>query len=148
MLRQMRQRIEAEAAAYLLLLGCHKGEFEISISCGELRHTLLIHQWPDDPPPPCEGCSGSAGPRITSVRRVPLMPAVPDGFPAGAQWLSPLEAKIMDALSAGGWMASDRIAEKIGERFGDGFKAILTNLADRGLLESRPGAGYRLVQLN
>lgn len=65
----------------------------------------------------------------------------------GALWTSPICAKVIDVLTRhGDWMSSQKIADAIGEDCNDLFKGRLADYADRGILESAPGKGYRLVR--
>jgi hypothetical protein len=65
--------------------------------------------------------------------------------PSPGRWLSPIEESIVQALSSGGWSASPQIAKVLQITDLERLKVVLTNLVDRGILESVPGKGYRLA---
>lgn len=113
------------AAAYLAWLECEKGEFTIDVvsSDGQLHH-IPCRVWPE----------------TTSVPDEPGTPDVP-----GGRITSPLETKILTACDAVDYRSSETLAAEVGTRCGEGFKAILTNLVDAGLLEAVAGRGYRRV---
>lgn len=62
--------------------------------------------------------------------------------PAGKRQFSRLEHSLLAAVGPE-WISAERIAEKAGERCGEGLRAVLGNLAELGLVESAPGRGYR-----
>jgi hypothetical protein len=63
----------------------------------------------------------------------------------GALWVSPLEAELLGVFKNGDWMSSEKIAAAIGQTSDlERLKIILSNLAERRVLDSRPGKGYRL----
>lgn len=89
-------------------------------------------------------CAPSAGrpPHPMTEPSTPPPPTVAhDGL-----WLSPIEEKILDFLAKqpAQHFSSDAIAAAVGAKCSDGFKALLTNLADRKLIEPLSGKGYRI----
>lgn len=78
----------------------------------------------------------------------PPEPPEPPEQPARVgRWLAPLGERIVALLAArpGRWVTSSALAAALGEPHGQRFKAHLTCLVDREILEARPGSGYRLA---
>lgn len=78
--------------------------------------------------------------------KVPRWPAAAEAeeAPRGL-WLSPLEQRVVDYLAGRAtWATGEAIATAIGEQYQHRLKAILTNLADRQIIEPQTGLGYRL----
>lgn len=73
--------------------------------------------------------------------------ALPAGIPAGARWLSPICEQIVAHLDShrDRWVKSMELARAVEAEHGNRFRAILTNLVDRRILEARPGLGYRIA---
>ncbi len=71
--------------------------------------------------------------------------APPMDAPQHWRWLSPVEQLIVDALrAAGGWLTTADIARQTQEAPAGRIRGILTNLVDRGILESDRNRGFRL----
>lgn len=71
----------------------------------------------------------------------------PEGIASSASWLSPLEEKIVQALTGrDDYVPMKTLAKLVGETETGDLRAIARNLARRGILQSQPGAegGYRL----
>jgi hypothetical protein len=73
-------------------------------------------------------------------------PVRPPEIPEGALWLSPMEQRVVTYLAGRwpGWTCAESIAAAVSECYGNRFKAILTALSDRRILEACSGSGYRL----
>jgi hypothetical protein len=90
----------------------------------------------------------AAGPGgvIEEMARAPAgEPEQPEGFPADALYLSPLEAQMVAAVTGGtGKMTGKKIAEAIAYDGDDhAFRALLHNLCERKILAAKQGGGYR-----
>ncbi len=74
-------------------------------------------------------------------------PLRPPGLPLGALWVTPLGQQVIDFLSAraGRWASAEVIAAGIGETCGHRFRAKLSALTARKIIEASPGNGYRLI---
>lgn len=73
------------------------------------------------------------------------LPARPAGVPAQARWLSPLGERIVACLRGRNWTRAEDVARMLDESLTGDLRAILRGLTERGILESSPGKGYRLV---
>jgi hypothetical protein len=71
------------------------------------------------------------------------MPSRPPGVPAGALWLSAIGTRVIAYLAAAGHAKGEAIADAVGQPHAHRFKSLLTDLADRGILDSSAGHGYR-----
>jgi hypothetical protein len=65
--------------------------------------------------------------------------------PVRERGFSPRERSILTALAGGAWYVSSKIAAATGETPGSEFSALLTNLAEAGVLESSLRHGYRIT---
>lgn len=81
-------------------------------------------------------------PATPAARPTPERPAV---IRTAWKWLSPLEEKVVEAVDENEYRSSECVARRVGARLCDGFRAVLTNMADRGILEPLAGKGYRLA---
>jgi hypothetical protein len=103
--------------------------FIVTVSRGRRVCSLPVVAPP--PPPSCAGCPGRCGPAAA---------------PRRGRFFSPLEEQILSALSKGGWLSSNQLAEALKLADSEKLKSILTNLVDREVIESMPGRGYRLAE--
>jgi hypothetical protein len=73
---------------------------------------------------------------------------IPAGLPAGSRWLSSVGERVVSYLDRNRdrWVRSEEIADRVGESSGHRFRAQLTALVERRILEARAGAGYRLAR--
>ncbi len=78
--------------------------------------------------------------------QLPLLPG-PTGRAAPvaeSRPLSPTEAAILRALAGKGWQTGQQIADACGQIRSTLFNAVLSNLAEAGVIESSTRNGYRL----
>ncbi len=128
---QHKAEVLRAVAAYLDYRDEERGEFSVTIA---MRHSgdsvvLCCRTWPGD----------EAGPASApSTRKTPM----PD-LPASARWLSPLGEQIVAALADGQWRVTSAIVVDIGESAD--LRAVLRDLAARGILESCQRRGFRLL---
>lgn len=109
------------AAAEWLACEGHAGRpYSVTIAHEEATVTWPVPHWGAPPKPP------------------------PESPPPGYRRLSPLEERIVAAADPAEYRSSERLAELCGVKCSDGFKAILTNLADADVIEPLSGKGYRL----
>jgi len=85
-----------------------------------------------------------------SAIQLPLMPApLPRRESSGSRPNSPTEELILKALagaaSGAGWLTGQQLADACGLPKSTLFSAVLTNLAEAGVVESSTRHGYRLV---
>jgi hypothetical protein len=77
-------------------------------------------------------------------------PPPDEGPPEGGAawlWLSPAEEAVVRALRGRNeWVTSNALAESADRELDAGFKGVLRNLVDRGVLRSSQGRGYRLCE--
>ena len=135
-----RRRLEGHAALLLESLGCKDGPYVVTVRCAGESHEYAAPWWMD--PPPCEGCARQ-GKGCGAAQPAPA-PCPPEGLPAGALWLSPLERKIVDGLRGNDWVVTAELAASIGEEPSSEFRAVVRNLAERGILETNTRLGVRL----
>jgi hypothetical protein len=76
------------------------------------------------------------------------LPPRPPGVPAGARWLSPLGERVVAFLAGRGraWTPAEAIAKALGEVLSHRLRNALAGLAERGILETHAGLGYRLAE--
>lgn len=128
--QQTRAALAATAAEHLASLGLPPQPFVVAVEAGDDVHRITCRCWPA----PCPGTPCTV-PRDS-----------PESENLGL-WLSPLERRIVEALSSGEWMPTRQIAQAIGED-GDGdIRAILRNLVERQILESLTAKGFRLCAI-
>ncbi len=121
---QNRREIISRVAEFLRSEGVESGRFELVIRHGDWQCRLsCCGEWP-----PVSG---------TGEESAPARPC---------RGYSPLEAKILAACDVAEYRSAESIAVKVGVRFSDSFKAIMTNLADLGALEPLSGKGYRRAE--
>jgi hypothetical protein len=114
------RRLVAAAAAYLRQLGFEGVGFELRLKIEGQR--FVIEQdadgWPEET---------AMAPR-----------------PRG-KWLSPLEQRVFDFLGGRGfdWTPGEAIARELDEPYQHRFKAIMSNLVEREVIDMNPGQGYR-----
>jgi hypothetical protein len=63
-------------------------------------------------------------------------------------WLSPIEAEVIQFLEQNPreWMTCERIASAVSPISGRDLGCVMRNMADRNILESQTGKGYRLAK--
>lgn len=59
-------------------------------------------------------------------------------------YLSKLTLRVMRLMARSNWLTRDQIAQELNEPAGAKLDNLLTDLAERGFLESRAGKGYML----
>ena len=136
-LSPLRDQLFDAAARYLSFLGTFRRPFVVSISCDDEEHRLSCTHWP------AAGPASSPPPVTTPPPKPPPADVNPD-----ALWLSPLERRIVDFLATRGaeWTRGEDVAAAVGEPFRHAFKAIITNLAERKIIETANGRGCRLLR--
>lgn len=114
-----RADVLARVAQYLEAEGVAGCTFEVEIRCKTVRIVIPCDEWPETPAQ-TEAAKGL--------------------------WLSPLERRIVDFLAGRGgeWTRGEDVAAGLGEPHQHRFKALMTNLVDREVLESGSGAGFRV----
>jgi hypothetical protein len=83
---------------------------------------------------------------VTAEVRLPPEAERPGALPSEA-WvvLSPLTYRVVRLLCVVGWMSREEIAQRLGEQPDGKLGPLLTDLAERHLLESSPRKGYHLA---
>lgn len=118
-----RADVVARVAEYLRFEGLPEVRFEVKIRTQSVQITIVCEEWPEPTNSPNDTQKGS--------------------------WVSPIERRILDYLSGrADWTPGETIAQSLGEPYQHRFKAILTNLVDRSILEAATGSGYRFVIVN
>jgi hypothetical protein len=89
-----------------------------------------------------QGDHGEATVEVGLPREEQAGPGLP---PAGWLVLSPLTARVVRLLCASGWLSREDIASKLGENPDGKLRELLTDLAERHVLESSNKRGYHLM---
>ena len=94
----------------------------------------------------CDGFGFGVPVRVWPEAAAPPAAEAPDGAGRRGRWLSPQEEAIVAALRRlSGYQSAEAIALALARPCDNRFKAVLTNLADREILESLSGSGYRIA---
>jgi hypothetical protein len=72
-------------------------------------------------------------------------PPPPDAPNPRWRWLSPTEEEILAVLSSTDWKTGEQIAHLLKRTLTSAFRAVITNLADREIVEAS-SRGYRFRQ--
>ncbi len=93
------------------------------------------------------GFSGRLTVRLTHGEEIIIEQRTGNGggyAPPGVKLFSSMEEAILMAFDGADWLHAQRLAEVAGYANSSHFRSILSNLADRGVIESGQ-RGYRLV---
>ena len=78
---------------------------------------------------------------------IPNVPEEEETVPAFPHWsyLSPLTFRVVRLLAQENWMSKEKIAARLDEAADSKLGPILTDLAERGILESSTNRGYHIA---